>query len=416
VSAIPAKNTKPKVTFPKPGAAQHHFERPTNSPMHIAPFPKNEELRLKDLLSLNILDSDIESEFDELVELAGSICNCPISLISLLDKDRQWFKSRMGMEPTETSRDEAFCAHAILQDDLFIVEDALKDERFADNPMALEQNIRFYAGAPILSPNGHKVGTICVIDNKPNQLTDEQARALTIMSHQVTKLLELRMKNKVIQRHADEFKSKMVDHVINEQEMEKQFIASELHENLAQSLAASLLYVSMAEESEKMRMPLLKKAKDQLSDILNDIRKLSDSITPSTILSMPLEFLIGDYIKDVATDAGFTVEFDVAGEIERTSNEHNIAFFRVLEKWLDLLKERGDVTKVRITLQVGFNTSLSIVDDGEPQRMGKTQREIVTGMIDNRIDRLGGLVTFLPLDEKGNMLCVTLPFRKDRIA
>jgi signal transduction histidine kinase len=383
--------------------------------MRIAPFPANEELRLQDLLSLNILDSDIESEFDELVELAASICNCPISLISLLDKDRQWFKSRIGIEAIQTPRDKAFCAHAILQDGLFVVEDALKDERFAD--MALDLDIRFYAGAPILSPNGHKVGTICVIDHKPNQLTKEQARALTILSHQVTILLELRTKNKIIQRQANEvieFKSKMVDHVINEQEREKQFIAAELHENLAQSLAASLLYISMAEDSEEVRLPLLKKAKEHLGDILNDIRKLSDSITPSTILSMPLEFLIGDYIKDMNSDNAFNIEFNVAGEIEHTSNEHNIAFFRVLEKWLDLLRERGDVTKVRITLQVGFNTSLSIEDDGKPRRRGKTQREVVAGMIDNRIDRMGGLVTFLPLEENGNMLCVTLPFTREK--
>ena len=136
--------------------------------MLIAQLPTNENNRLRDLYSYDILDTPAETDFDELVELASQICKCPISLITLIDKDTQWLKSKKGIEKTQTPRDVAFCSHAILQDDVMVVENALEDERFHDNPLVTEDpNIRFYAGAPIVSPAGHKLGTVCIIDSEP---------------------------------------------------------------------------------------------------------------------------------------------------------------------------------------------------------------------------------------------------------
>lgn len=161
----------------------------------------DDEARLEDLRSYNILDTPPEQEFDELVELAAMICNCPTSLISFVDRDRQWFKARVELEVQETSRDVSFCSHAIKQEDTFIVEDALADDRFKDNPLVTRGiRLRFYAGAPILSPTGQRLGTICVIDKRPKTLLPKQAEALKMLSRQATRLLELRMKNEQLQR------------------------------------------------------------------------------------------------------------------------------------------------------------------------------------------------------------------------
>src|SRR5690242_9502960 len=142
--------------------------------MH-APVPDNETDRLAALYSLNILDSAPEQDFDDIVALASNVCSTPMSLVTLVDMDRQWFKARCGQDLVETSRELSFCAHAILGRDLLVVPDATKDARFSDNPtVTVDGGIRFYAGAPLVTTEGYALGTLCVIDNEPRQLDVEQ--------------------------------------------------------------------------------------------------------------------------------------------------------------------------------------------------------------------------------------------------
>jgi PAS domain S-box-containing protein len=170
-----------------------------------AALPADEEERLEALHELEILDTDPESEFDDLALIASQICGTPVSAISLIDRDRQWFKSAVGFQAKETPRDVAFCAHAILQRDLFIVSDALDDPRFSTNPLVkIDPKIRFYAGAPLRTSDGHAVGTICVIDRTPRQLTEQQENALRALSRQVEAQIELRRRLIAERKHADE--------------------------------------------------------------------------------------------------------------------------------------------------------------------------------------------------------------------
>ncbi|MEP0783228.1 EAL domain-containing protein [Trichocoleus sp. DQ-A1] len=167
-----------------------------------APMPSHEAGRLKALQQYEILDTSPEQAFDDLARVAAHICGTPIALISLVDANRQWFKSKVGVEVSETPRDIAFCSHAILQSDLFIVSDALADQRFATNPLVTtDPNIRFYAGAPLITPAGYALGTLCAIDFVPRQLKPEQQEALLSLSRQVVAQLELR-RNLVNMRQA----------------------------------------------------------------------------------------------------------------------------------------------------------------------------------------------------------------------
>ncbi|MFV5685257.1 PAS domain S-box protein [Flavobacterium sp. GB2R13] len=172
------------------------------------PIPENEIERLKALKEYSIMDSLAEKEYDAITQLASYICGTPIALLSLLDQERQWFKSSVGLGVTETPRSFSFCQYAIMGDDIYEVNNAMENELFAENPLVTgNPNIRFYAGAPLQDENGFNLGSLCVIDTKPRILTNEQKKALQLLAHQVVLLLDSRKKNTDLIKSQKEFQN-----------------------------------------------------------------------------------------------------------------------------------------------------------------------------------------------------------------
>ena len=164
--------------------------------MTAAVLPENESERLLALHEYRILGTRPEQSYDDITAIASETCQVPIALLSLVDSDRQWFKSKVGVETDETPRDWSFCAHAILSPEPLIVQDALKDERFRDNPLVTgDPEIRLYAGFPLQNNEAHRIGTLCVIDREPRQLTSSQCRVMKALARQAVSFLELRKRS-----------------------------------------------------------------------------------------------------------------------------------------------------------------------------------------------------------------------------
>ena len=256
--------------------------------MISALLPKTEEERLKELYSYDILDTADEKEFDDLTQLASDICGTPIALISLVDPDRQWFKSKVGIDAVETSRDIAFCAHAILQKDIFEVEDTLDDSRFSDNPLVTDgPKIRSYAGTPLITPNGHALGTLCTISDKPKKLSSKQRRALEVLGNEVVSRLELKKKIKELKKASD-FKSMFLSNVSHE-------IRTPMNGVIG---LTDLLLDSQLNFEQKNYATSIKRSGESLLRIINDVLDLS-KIESGKLEIEYIEFNLKEVFDDV---------------------------------------------------------------------------------------------------------------------
>jgi signal transduction histidine kinase len=175
--------------------------------------PSNELERLQNLYSYKIIDTIPETDYDDITRLAAQICDVPIALISIIDDKRQWFKSRYGLDVTQIPKEYAFCAHAINDaDNVFIVKDSSKDNRFHDNPLVTDDpNVIFYVGVPLKSNNGLPLGTLCVIDNKPNKLSKQQIETLKVLSKHVMNLLDLRKNTHLLLENFKKLEEKNIE-------------------------------------------------------------------------------------------------------------------------------------------------------------------------------------------------------------
>ncbi|BBH54653.1 GAF domain-containing hybrid sensor histidine kinase/response regulator [Fluviispira sanaruensis] len=273
--------------------------------MKIAPLPSDEKERLVKLENYRILDSIPEQDFDDLTFLASHICKVPIALISLVDKNRQWFKSKIGLNASETSRDLAFCSHAILQEEVFIIPDSLKDERFHDNPLATgAPNVRFYAGAPLQTSSGHRIGTLCVIDNIPRDLTLEQIKALQALARQVISQLELRLSTANAE-NAIKTKSAFFANISHE-------IRTPMNGIIGMT---NLLLDALVKPANIDKLKIIQNCSNSLLDLINDILDFSKlevdkvelEINPFSLQSLVKEIV--ELLNVKASEKGITLSY-----------------------------------------------------------------------------------------------------------
>ncbi len=276
--------------------------------------PQNENVRLKALLDYKILDTPPEISYDDITALASYICEAPIALISLIDSERQWFKSKQGIELAETPRDISFCAHAINEPETFQIKDATQDPRFSDNPLVNAENgLRFYTGAQLITSEGFAIGTLCVADVKTRQLKRSQLRALESLARQVVHLLEMRKLAEANTRNLQDLKESS-QLVLNQQQKLIQAakmsslgtmaggIAHEINSPLAAiiSKADQILMKESAGLLEKERL------KGDVSKIISTARRIEQIVRGLRTFSRdaardkPIEVSLQSLIEDVS--------------------------------------------------------------------------------------------------------------------
>jgi len=325
--------------------------------MRSAPLPHDEKERLEALCACNVLDTGPEPDFDALTQLAAELIDVPIALVSLIDADRQWFKSRVGLDATESGRDVAFCSHAILRDEMMIVEDARQDERFHDNPFVTEPpHIRFYAGMPLRSRDGYKFGTLCVIDNKPRQMSEKHRRILKQLAMQAQAQLELRRHIGRLEQEArfrEEAQAALLEARKNEENANRAkstFLANMSHE--IRTPLTSI--IGFAEQLAKAEDPGLAEHAEWLRII---------STNGKHLLS-----LINDVLDLSKIEAG-----------EMTYESVPINAGKVIHDAIDMLQQRA--RDAGLALEVQLDPGLTECIHGDPTRL----RQVLVNLIGNAV-------------------------------
>ncbi|WKK79185.2 GAF domain-containing sensor histidine kinase [Marivirga arenosa] len=306
-------------------------------------IPHNEKDRLADLKRLQILDSEKEKDFDDLVDLASAICDVPISLITLIDENRQWFKAKKGLKVESTDRDISFCGHAINYDDIFIVENAVADKRFYDNPLVTDDpNIRFYAGMPIKSEKGFNLGTLCVIDSKPKKLNETQIAALKTLSTQATKLIELRDK-----KHELEKKNHDLENLNNLNNQITSIISHDIKGPIS-SLRSYMNsdYVNINDLNALQELfPVVKENLNNLGVLVENLLEWSSNINDVHITSFNL----------------FDLIIEISSLFESDMNQKNIKMEFDID--FDLIIS-GDASMIKFIMRNLINNAVKFTEDG----------------------------------------------------
>jgi len=362
--------------------------------MKTANLPWNEPQRLAELDACQILDTPVETSFNELVELLHQITGCSYAAISFIDNKRQWHKASIGLDVTESPRDISFCSHTILDSRVLVVPDARMDDRFAGNPMVADGfRIRFYAGAPIVSTNGYNIGTVCAFDPQVKQFSPAQERAIGIIAGQVTRLLELRLRNQAIREKAEQLidiERSTLQLALQQQEMERKAIGVELHENFAQVLAASLMYLGVAMEEKELAPALLLKTRTVLEELLQEMRRLSRTYNPISLPAVTLEEVLREFIIQFAKKAPFDVELDWEESPAMLSGETAINLFRILSQYLLLLEKREMGGPVHIRVQVDQEIQLVLLHSDRHPLDSDREHQIRLNAVITRIRLLRG--------------------------
>lgn len=397
------------------------------------PIPLNEEERLESIRSLDIMDSTAEESYDAIAQLAGEICQTPIALITILDAERNWFKSKIGTEITETPRDISFCGHAIEQpNDIFEVTNPMEDKRFSNNPLVLnEGGVRFYAGVPINDEKGLPLGTLCVLDSREHHLSESQKISLKALAKQVELLMEYRKKNRVLEQ--------MKNDLDENNRILKEF-ASTVSHDLKMPLANMIITADIlkAKYSSKMDaegikyLEYLKHSGLTLSDYING---LLDHYSSSNLdgSNSGQEFFLNDLLEDIID----LLQIDDNCEINLPDNNlkivaDNAALGQIFMNLISNSLKYNSRDKIVIDIDCTENReffNFSIEDNGigipkekqqrvfdlfatvaDKDRRGKKGHGIGLSTVKKLVSRLGGNISVT--SEEGKGTCIRFSIRR----
>jgi signal transduction histidine kinase len=400
--------------------------------------PINEVARISELHRYAILDTPAETAFDDLTKLAAYVCGTPISLVSLVDTGRIWFKSKVGLAASEIPRIDGFCSSAILTDKLLIVPDAAADERLATHPLVTsDPKVRFYAGSPLITPRGHRVGTLCVIDTIPRDLNAEQTDALRSLARTVVTQLELRhsvkghgeaqellsglqarTERQVEQRteqlaSANESLQRLSAQLIKARDEERRRIARELHDSTGQVLAAlSMTLNKMRKDSSVVNLEKFTECVEMIDSATAEIRNLSYLLHPPLMDEVGLASAVEEYAQGFAKRSGLSINVEVSPELGRLDENREIALFRIIQEALgNIHRHSGSLTATVKIFCLERDAVLEIRDHGRgmPSNSGD-EMSFGVGIISmqERLREFGGSLR-IESNQEGTIVRATLP-------
>lgn len=369
-----------------------------------------EDLRLQDLYTYNILDTDEENDFTQLVELVNQLYACPVTALTFVDRDRLWFKAIKGAAAKEAPREGSPCDY-VVSNDLLIVPDMLADERFAGNELLTQKlGFRFYAGAPIVSAAGHALGTVCMYDHNPRHFSARQAAALRAVANQANNLLQLKAKNSLLKQQAEtllQHEKDLLRSVLQQREAQRMSIGTELHENIAQGLAAAKLYLELTQQS--VSHPFLDRSTQTVARLLKQVKELTHSIVPTTLQGTGLTSLLQILAERYRQQAGISVDC-VFDNDESLPAELSLALYRIVEEAFENVWRHARAS--HIFLQVSLAHSAVVVrvtDNGVGLNLQHFKKGPGLGSIVSVTEYYGGSVDLVSDGKNGCALTVQVP-------
>jgi len=405
----------------------------------------HEEQRLSELYRYSILDTPSESAFDDLAKLAAFICTTPISFVSLVDTDRMWFKAKVGLSVDEVPRTDGFGFNAVLGEESRMISDAQADETLSSHPLFVsDPKIRFYAGVPLVTPRGFRIGTLCVADTRPRTLTAEQSAALATLARTVVTQLELRLLLKsqmelqsctddvVADRTAqlsaanesllgetwertqgEKTLHELSGQLLNAQDDERRRIARDLHDTTGQTLAAlAMTLAQMQPEMSPKNAARFGECVGLVSAASAEIRSLSYLLHPPLMDLIGLGAAIREFVSEFGKRAGTHITVDVAKDLGRLEGNREIVIFRIIQEGLANVHRHSGSATANIKLRYsGPNVILEITDQGRGLQLdseGKTKYGVGIKSMQERLRPFRGTLD-VTSSESGTKLTAILP-------
>jgi len=372
--------------------------------------------RLEALRRYDIMDTPPEEQFDRIVRLATRWFGVPISLVTLLSEDRQWFKAWEGTDRREIPREVSFCRHNIVDEEVLVVEDATKDPRFEENPLVVgAPGIRFYAGAPLVAPGGHVVGSLCVIDTEPRDAESIDREALRDMAAIVVDELELRVANRQLEERNQDVQE-LVEALTRAEETERQRLSELLHEDLQQLLqavrmkAGTLSELGDFPEGQRERLDDLQ---ERVAEAIEVTRGLSARFAPP-IGNQPLARTLEWLASKMEEIYGLTVRLDAEEEAEVSNETLKTLLYRVVRELLFNVVKHAETDEARLSLARTEHRLRMVVEDEGRGFVPEAGLESGLGLtsVRKRIEDLDGSVKIASQPGVGTRVFIEVPSRK----